>query len=194
MKNFSILKNLATIAAMLCLTTFTSCENEVITSTPPNMPPKYIRAVERYEVTLSEDFFNLYDVVATIGNSETGVETIKLDKCVWKYYKIFDNTIPGKFTCNVIATVKNPLPELDPEKAQTVGYSFKAVSSSSLQLYDETGYMKPIGQDIGSQNLNYSMGMGDKNDGEAGVEKVIKYVTVNKPEHVIIKSSYTINN
>lgn len=194
MKNFSILKNLATIAAMLCLTTFTSCENEVITSTPPNMPPKYIRAVERYEVTLSEDFFNLYDVVATIGNSETGVETIKLDKCVWKYYKIFDNTIPGKFTCDVIATVKNPLPELDPEKAQTVGYKFEAKSSSSLQLYDETGSMKPLGQDNGSKNLNYSMAMGNKNDGEAGVEKVIKYVTVNQPKHVIIKSSYTINN
>ena len=193
MKNFSILKNLATIAAMLCLTTFTSCENEDITITP-NEPPKYVRAVERYEVTLSEDFLNLYDVVATIGNSETGVENIKLDSCVWKYYKIFDNTIPGKFTCDVIATVKNPLPELDPEKAQTVGYSFKAVSSSSLQLYDETGYMTSLVLDNGSQNINYSMAMGNKNNGEAGVEKVIKYVTVNKPEVVILKSSYTINN
>ena len=193
MKNFSILKNLATIAAMLCLTTFTSCENEDITSTP-NMPPKYVRAVERYEVTLSEDFFNLYDVVATIGNSETGVETIKLDSCVWIYSKTWNDIIPGKFTCDVIAKVKNPLPELDPEKAQTVGYSFKAVSSSSLQLYDETGYMKPLVWDNDSHNLDYSMAMGNKNDGEAGVEKVIKYVTVNKPEHVILKSSYTINN
>ena len=193
MKNFSILKNLATIAAILCLTTFTSCENEDITITP-NEPPKYVRAVERYEVTLSEDFLNLYDVVATIANSETGVETIKLDSCVWKYSKTWDYTIPGKFTCDVIATVKNPLPELDPEKAQTVGYSFKAVSSSSLQLYDETGYMKPLVWDNGSQNISYSMAMGNKNDGEAGVEKVIKYVTVNKPEHVILKSSYTINN
>ena len=193
MKNFSILKNLATIAAMLCLTTFTSCENEDITITP-NEPPKYVRAVGKYEVTLSEDFFNLYDVEATISNSETGVETIKLDSCVWKYYKIFDNTIPGKFTCDVIATVKNPLPELDPEKAQTVGYNFKAVSSSSLQLYDETGYMKSLVGDNGSKNIVYEMTIGNKNDGEAGVEKIIKYVTVNKPEHVIIKSSYTLNN
>ncbi len=193
MKNFSILKNLATIAAMLCLTTFTSCENEDITSTP-NMPPKYVRAVERYEVTLSEDFFNLYDVVATIGNSETGVETIKLDSCVWKYSKTWNDTIPGKFTCDVIATVKNPLPELDPEKAQTVGYRFKEVSSSSLQLYDETGYMKSLVWDNGSNGINQTMTISDKNNGEAGVEKVIKYVTVNKPEHVILKSSYTINN
>lgn len=193
MKNFSILKNLATIAAMLCLTTFTSCENEDITSTP-NMPPKYVRAVERYEVTLSEDFFNLYDVVATIGNSETGVETIKLDSCVWKYSKTWNDTIPGKFTCDVIAKVKNPLPELDPEKAQTVGYRFKEVSSSSLQLYDETGYMKSLVWDNGSNGINQTMTISDKNNGEAGVEKVIKYVTVNKPEHVILKSSYTINN
>ena len=193
MKNFSILKNLATIAAMLCLTTFTSCENEDITSTP-NMPPKYVRAVERYEVTLSEDFFNLYDVVATIGNSETGVETIKLDSCVWIYSKTWNDIIPGKFTCDVIAKVKNPLPELDPEKAQTVGYRFKEVSSSSLQLYDETGYMKSLVWDNGSNGINQTMTISDKNNGEAGVEKVIKYVTVNKPEHVILKSSYTINN
>lgn len=192
MKKTTIFKALATIAAMLCLTTFVSCEEEEITT--PKYEPKYVRAVERYEVTLSEDFFNLYDVVATIGNSETGVETIKLDSCVWKYSKTWDYTIPGKFTCDVIATVKNPLPELDPEKAQTVGYSFKAVSSSSLQLYDETGYMKPLVWDNGSQDISYSMAMGNKNDGEAGVEKVIKYVTVNKPEHVILKSSYTINN
>ena len=193
MKNFSIKKNLATIAAMLCLTTFTSCENEDITITP-NEPPKYVRAVERYEVTLSEDFFNLYDVVATIGNSETGVETIKLNSCEWKYYKIFDNTIPGKFTCDVIATVKNPLPELDPEKAQTVGYRIKTVSSSSLQLYDETGYMKSLVWDNDSKNINHTMTLSDKNNGEVGVEKVIKYVTVNYPEVVILKSSYTINN
>ena len=193
MKNFAILKNLSTIAAMLCLTTFTSCENEVITSTP-NMPPKYVRAVESYEVTLSEDFFNLYDVVATIGNSETGVETIKLDSCVWKYCKFFDDTIPGKFTCDVIATVKNPLPEIDPEKVETVGYRFKAVSSSSLQLYDETGYRKSLVSDNGSQNIVYSMTIGDKNNSEAGVDKVKKYVTVNNPEVVILKSSYTINN
>ena len=193
MKNFSIKKNLATIAAMLCLTTFTSCENEVITSTP-NMPPKYVRAVERYEVNLSEDFFNLYDVVATIGNSETGVETIKLDSCVWKYSKICDGTIPGKFTCDVIAKVKNPLPEIDPEKAEKDGYRFKAVSSSSLQLYDETGYMKLLLWDNGSKDINYSMTIGDKNNGEVGVDKVKKYVTVNNPEVVILKSSYTINN
>lgn len=193
MKNFAILKNLSTIAAMLCLTTFTSCENEVITSTP-NMPPKYVRAVESYEVTLSEDFFNLYDVVATIGNSETGVETIKLDSCVWKYSKICDDTIPGKFTCDVIAKVKNPLPEIDPEKAEKVGYRFKAVSSSSLQLYDETGYMKLPVWDNGSKDINYTMTIGDKNNGEDGVEKVKKYVTVNNPEVVILKSSYTINN
>lgn len=193
MKNFAILKNLSTIAAMLCLTTFTSCENEVITSTP-NKPPKYVRAVESYEVTLSEDFFNLYDVVATIGNSETGVETIKLDSCVWKYSKICDGTIPGKFTCDVIAKVKNPLPEIDPEKVETDGYRFKAVSSSSLQLYDETGYRKSLVSDNGSQNIVYSMTIGDKNDGAAGVEKVKKYVTVNNPEFVILKYSYTINN
>lgn len=193
MKNFSILKNLVTIAAMLCLTTFTSCENEDITSTP-NMPPKYVRAVERYEVNLSEDFFNLYDVVATIGNSETGVETIKLDSCVWIYSKTWNDIIPGKFTCDVIATVKNPLPELDPEKAQTVGYRFKEVSSSSLQLYDETGYMKSLVWDNGSNGINQTMTISDKNNGEAGVEEVIKYVTVNKPEHVILNSSYTINN
>lgn len=193
MKNFAILKNLSTIAAMLCLTTFTSCENEIITSTP-NMSPKYVRAVESYEVTLSEDFFNLYDVVATIGNSETGVETIKLDSCVWKYSKICDGTIPGKFTCDVIAKVKNPLPELDPEKAETDGYRFKAVSSSSLKLYDETGYGKLLVSDNGSQNIVYSMTIGDKNDGAAGVEKVKKYVTVNNPEFVILKYSYTINN
>ena len=193
MKNFAILKNLSTIAAMLCLTTFTSCENEDITSTP-NMPPKYVRAVERYEVNLSEDFFNLYDVVATIGNSETGVETIKLDSCVWIYSKTWNDIIPGKFTCDVIATVKNPLPELDPEKAQTVGYRFKEVSSSSLQLYDETGYMKSLVWDNGSNGINQTMTISDKNNGEAGVEKVIKYVTVNKPEHVILNSSYTINN
>ena len=190
MKNFSILKNLATIAAMLCLTTFISCENENL----PYEPPKYVRAVERYEVTLSEDFFNLYDVVATIGNSETGVETIKLDSCVWKYSKTWNDIIPGKFTCDVIATVKNPLPELDPEKAQTVGYRFKEVSSSSLQLYDETGYMKSLVWDNGSNGINQTMTISDKNNGEAGVEKVIKYVTVNKPEVVILKSSYTINN
>ena len=193
MKNFAILKNLSTIAAMLCLTTFTSCENEVITSTP-NMSPKYVRAVESYEVTLSEDFLNLYDVVATIGNSETSVETIKLDSCVWKYCKICDDAIPGKFTCDVIATVKNPLPEIDPEKVETVGYRFKAVSSSSLQLYDETGYRKSLVSDNGSQNIVYSMTIGDKNNSEAGVDKVIKYVTVNNPEVVILKSSYTINN
>ena len=192
MKKTTIFKALATIAAMLCLTTFVSCEEEEITT--PQYDPKYVRAVESYEVTLSEDFFNLYDVVATIGNSETGVETIKLDSCVWKYSKIFDNTIPGKFTCDVIATVKNPLPELDPEKAQTVGYKFKEVSSSSLQLYDETGYMKSLVWDNGSNNINHTMTIGDKNNGEVGVDKVKKYVTEKYPEVVILKSSYTINN
>ncbi|MBO7239246.1 MAG: hypothetical protein J6V23_02045 [Bacteroidaceae bacterium] len=53
MKRITIFKALATIAAMLCLTTFTSCENEEITINSP----KYIRAVENYSVTLSEDFF-----------------------------------------------------------------------------------------------------------------------------------------
>lgn len=184
MKNFSILKNLATIAAMLCLTTFISCENENL----PYEPPKCVKAVENYSVTLSEDFFYLYDVVATISNSETGDETIKLDSRIWNYSKTWNDIIPGKFSCNVIATVKNPLPELDPEKAQTVGYSFKAVSSSSLQLYDETGYMTLPVSDNGSKDYyNESLSM-------HGVDKVKKYVTVNKPEHVILKTSYTINN
>ena len=53
MKNSVIKKNLATIAAMLCLTTFTSCENENL----PYEPPKCIKAVENYSVTLSDDFF-----------------------------------------------------------------------------------------------------------------------------------------
>ena len=186
MKRITIFKALATIAAMLCLTTFTSCENEEINS------PKYIRAVENYKVTLSEDFFYLYDVVATISNSETGDETIKLDSHIWNYSKTWNDIIPGKFSCNVIATVKNPLPEIDPEKAEKVGYKFEAVSSSSLQLYDETGSMKSLVWDNDSKNINFTMTIGDKNNGEVGVDKVKKYVTVNKPEHVILKSSYTI--
>ena len=179
MKNFSILKNLATIAAMLCLTTFTSCENEEITINSP----KYIRAVENYSVTLSEDFFYLYDVVATISNSETGDETIKLDSHIWNYSKTWNDIIPGKFTCDVIATVKNPLPEIDPEKV----YKFQTKSSSFLQLFDETGYMNLPVWDNGSKDIDHTMPMG-------GVDNVTKYVTVKNSEVVILKSSYTINN
>jgi hypothetical protein len=179
MKRITIFKALATIAAMLCLTTFTSCENEEITINSP----KYIRAVENYSVTLSEDFFYLYDVVATISNSETGDETIKLDSRIWNYSKNWDGAIPGKFTCDVIATVKNPLPEIDPEKV----YKFQTKSSSSLQLFDETGYMNLPVWDNGSKDIDHTMPMG-------GVDNVTKYVTVKNSEVVILKSSYTINN
>ena len=180
MKRITIFKALATIATMLCLTTFTSCENEEITINSP----KYIRAVENYSVTLSEDFFYLYDVVATISNSETGDETIKLDSHIWNYSKTCNDIIPGKFTCNVIATVKNPLPEIDPDKK----YSFKGFAISNLQLYDDTGSMSLPVSDNGSKDYY------NESSSLQGVDKVKKYVTVNKPEHVILKSSYTINN
>ena len=180
MKNSVIKKNLATIAAMLCLTTFISCENENL----PYEPPKCVKAVENYSVTLSEDFFYLYDVVATISNSETGDETIKLDSHIWNYSKTWNDIIPGKFSCNVIAAVKNPLPEIDPDKK----YSFKGFAISNLQLYDDTGSMSLPVSDNGSKDYY------NESSSLQGVDKVKKYVTVNKPEHVILKSSYTINN
>ena len=139
MKRITIFKALATIAVMLCLATFISCEKE---ETAQQNSPKYVKAIEYYEVTLTEDFFDFYDVVATIGNSETDAKTIKFDSRVWKYSKTWDDIIPGKFTCDVIATVKNPLPEIDPDKL----YTFKVESSALLQLYDEAGRLTlPMG-------------------------------------------------
>ena len=102
---------------------------------------------------------------------------------MWKYCKNWDGAIPGKFTCDVIATVKNPLPEIDPEKV----YKFQTKSSSSLQLFDETGYMNLPVWDNGSKDIDHTMPMG-------GVDNVTKYVTVKNSEVVILKSSYTINN
>lgn len=177
MKNLTIFKALATIAVMLCLATFISCEKE---ETAQQNSPKYVKAIEYYEVTLTEDFFDFYDVVATIGNSETDVKTIKFDSRVWKYSKTWDDIIPGKFTCDVIATVKNPLPEIDPDKL----YTFKVESSSLLQLYDEAGRLTlPMGG--GSNGTHHGMSL-------KGVDKVTKYVTEKHREVVILNSSYTI--
>ncbi len=179
MKRITIFKALATIATMLCLATFISCEKEE-TNTAQQNSPKYVKAIEYYEVTLTEDFFDFYDVVATIGNSETDVKTIKFDSPVWKYSKTWDYIIPGKFTCDVIATVKNPLPEIDPDKL----YTFKVESSSLLQLYDEAGRLTLPMWD-GSNGTYHGMSL-------KGVDKVTKYVTEKHKEVVILNSSYTI--
>lgn len=180
MKKTAIFKTLATIAAMLCLTTFISCESED-TLPKPATGSEYVKAIERYTVTLSEDFLYFYDVTATVAFGEDSVVTMKIKSSEWKYNEEWNNEVPGSFLCNVVATVKNPLPEVDAEKA----YYFKTAATSILQLYDKTGHMSLPVWDNGSNANNASISLG-------GVEKITKYVTQNKKEVLILNSSYTI--
>lgn len=114
MKKSAIFKTLATIAAMLCLTTFVSCDNDEEIFSQPVEEPEYVKAEVSYTVTLSEDFFLFYDVTAAVCINEKIVREMDINECDWDYNDIWKGYVPENFFCRVVAKVKDPLPEIDP--------------------------------------------------------------------------------
>lgn len=181
MKKSAIFKTLATIAAMLCLTTFVSCDEEEIFSQPVE-EPEYVKAEVSYTVTLSEDFFLFYDVTAAVGINEKIVMEMKVNEYDWDYNDLWKGYVPENFFCKVVAKVKDSLPEIDPEKT----YHFNVEAMSNLQLFDKAGTMSLPELDDISKAVNEKMSL-------KGVDKVTKYIKEYlKDEFVILLSSYTI--
>lgn len=181
MKKTAIFKTLATIAAMLCLTTFVSCDEEEILSQPVE-GPKYVEANIKHTVSLSEDLFSFYDVTATIGINEKIVMEMKVNEYDWDYNDLWKGYVPENFFCKVVAKVKDSLPEIDPEKT----YHFNVKAMSNLQLFDKAGNMSLPVWDNNSNAINEKMSL-------KGVDKVTKYIKEYlKDEFVILLSSYTI--
>ena len=182
MKKSVIFKTLATIAAMLCLTTFVSCDNDEEIFSQPVYEPEYVKAEISYTVTLSEDFFLFYDVTATVCINEKIVREMKVNECDWEYNDIWKGYVPENFFCKVVAKVKDSLPEIDPEKT----YHFNVEAMSNLQLFDKAGNMSLPVCDNNSNAINEKMSL-------KGVDKVTKYIKEYlKDEVVILQSSYTI--
>lgn len=182
MKKSVIFKTLATIAAMLCLTTFVSCDNDEEIFSQPVYEPEYVKAEISYTVTLSEDFFLFYDVTAAVCINEKIVREMKVNECDWDYNDIWKGYVPENFFCKVVAKVKDSLPEIDPEKT----YHFNVEAMSNLQLFDKAGNMSLPVWDNNSNAINQKMPL-------KGVDKVTKYIKEYlKDEIVILQSSYTI--
>lgn len=182
MKKSSIFKTLATIAAMLCLTTFVSCDNDEEIFSQPVEGPKYVEANIKHTVSLSEDLFSFYDVTATIGISEEDAETIEVDGYEWEYYYTWINAVPSTFFCKVVAKLRESIPEIDSDKE----YEFSIAAKSNLQLFDKAGTMSLPELDDISKAVNERMSL-------KGVDKVTKYIKEYlKDEFVILLSSYTI--
>ena len=180
MKKSAIFKTLATIAAMLCLTTFVSCDEEEILSQPVE-GPKYVEANIKHTVSLSEDLFSFYDVTATIGISEEDAETIEVDGYEWEYYYTWINAVPSAFFCKVVAKLKESIPEIDSDKE----YEFSIAAKSNLQLFDKAGTMSLPELDDISKAVNERMSL----PGGKVIECINEYFT---DEFVILLSSYTI--
>ena len=182
MKKSAIFKTLATIAAMLCLTTFVSCDNDEEIFSQPVEEPEYVKADVSYTVTLSEDFFLFYDVTAAVGINEKIVMEMKVNEYDWDYNDLWKGYVPENFFCKVVAKVKDSLPEIDPDKE----YEFSIAAKSNLQLFDKAATMSLPELDDISKAVNERMSL-------KGVDKVTKYIKEYlKDEFVILLSSYTI--
>jgi hypothetical protein len=182
MKKSVIFKTLATIAAMLCLTTFVSCDNDEEIFSQPVYEPEYVKAEVSYTVTLSEDFFLFYDVTAAVCINEKIVREMDINECDWDYNDIWKGYVPENFFCKVVAKVKDSLPEIDPEKT----YHFNVEAMSNLQLFDKAGTMSLPELDDISKAVNERMSL-------KGEDKVKQYIEEYlKDEVVILLSSYTI--
>ena len=181
MKKSAIFKTLATIAAMLCLTTFVSCDNDEEIFSQPVEEPEYVKADVSYTVTLSEDFFLFYDVTAAVGINEKIVMEMKVNEYDWDYNDLWKGYVPENFFCKVVAKLKESIPEIDSDKE----YEFSIAAKSNLQLFDKAGTMSLPELDDISKAVNERMSL----PGGKVIECINEYFT---DEFVILLSSYTI--
>jgi len=167
------------VVALLGTVAFTACEEEVTTEQPQGAT--YVKAEEYYNTIVSEDILYFYDIVATTGVGGIVCNTIEVGVENWVCDYVRSGELPESVFCKVVATVKNPLPEIDPEKL----YTFKAIGSASLKLYDNKGKKTLPMWDNGSSALS-------KNFSFKGVDKVTKFLQESHSELLILDATYTI--
>lgn len=100
---------------------------------PDPKPTRTTRAV-RYEVILSEDILNLYDVKAITKVGEEISETPIVDPA-WFFSATFGEDYPSKVSCEITATAKEPLPEIKGETTTIFIYKY---SEAKINYIDGT--------------------------------------------------------
>lgn len=96
-----------------------------------------VSVVANYSVTLSDDYFNLWDVQVTYTTaSGTQTETIT---SAWSKTETFTdaNALPSQVAFSVVGKPKSPVPTLDNDKIYSLAAAYVA-SVSGVQLNGQT--------------------------------------------------------
>lgn len=88
---------------------------------PDDPQPKYARVAVNYSISLSEDYYNLWDIQVTYTDyaGSTKSETVTQD---WSRDYTYDanDEVPTEYSIVVKGLPKNPVPTVDQEKVYTL--------------------------------------------------------------------------